>query len=204
MEPAKHIYHLDAAQLFTIFFVMMGPLRLLGPFAKLGIKMDSTARWKVSILSPLITLISLIAAGFIGSGMLNNWNVPNVTLMLAAGIIFFLTALKPLINPGHELDPNYEASTHPGDIALNLIMTSYGVATVIVLMSASQGAQRTQTIILALAAVMGLNILAMAFGHYLLKLVGVMPLKILGSALGSLQLALAIQIMLASFKSIHS
>ena len=78
------------------------------------------------------------------------------------------------------------------------IVTPYGIAILIIVMTAAQGdVSRQIGIIGVLLAIMLLNLLAMLFAHKIVKFIVVrITLQILGSVLGVPQVALGIQIIL--------
>ena len=78
-----------------------------------------------------------------------------------------------------------------------MVLTHYGLAALIVLLSLSHEAGRTGVIVATLVAVMLLNLLTMAFVRPLIRTVGPVLLAI-GCVLGLLQLALSVQLIVTA------
>jgi small neutral amino acid transporter SnatA (MarC family) len=83
-----------------------------------------------------------------------------------------------------------------------VVLTPYGIATVIVLLSRSMESERTAIIIGLVVAVMLLNLIAMLFARRILVGVTIIVLQILGSVLGIVQAGLAIQIILRGLREL--
>lgn len=202
---AESGYVLNLAQIFTLFFVMLGPERLLTRFTVMTKDISSSERWELSIKSVSFTIIALLVAALLGRQLLHEWHIEMETLSLTAGIIFFLTALIPFLTKKGEVDGEVDGEVAPQNltpskIAFNILMTPYGIAAIIVLVSMSHSNERTMEILLMLLGVMILDILAMGFGKNIVKFVGITPLMILGACLKVMVLALSLQIIIASLR----
>ena len=198
-------YLLTVGQIFTLFFVMIGPLRLIGPFTQATLPLKSFELKKLATSATLIATVSLIVSGVLGSKLLSNWHIEAPVMLLAGGIVFFLAALRPLIanSKPHKSMSEKNVSLKPQDVALELELTPYGMATIIVLMSVSTDSSRIITIFACLLTIMLLNALCMMFGRQILHFIGTLPMRILGAALGVLQLGLATEIIIKSINSLR-
>ena len=138
------------AEIFTIFFVTLGPLKVLGPFAQRTRGLDDGLVRMVALTAFVMGAIGIIAGGFVGRALLAKWNVSIGSMAVAAGIIFFIVALRQLLEQ-YELPhaPDAAASLPPSPVAAALrilfpiLLTPYGIATVIVLLAASSETTRT-------------------------------------------------------------
>jgi small neutral amino acid transporter SnatA (MarC family) len=188
------------AEVFTIFFVTLGPLKVLGPFAQRTRGMDDALVQKIALTAFVMGAMGIIAGGFVGRALLVKWNVSIGSMAVAAGIIFFIVALRQLLE---QYEPPHAASDTPllppSPIAAALrilfpiLLTPYGIATVIVLLAASSETTRTETIVALLVGVMILDLLAMLVARKILVGVTMLMLQILGGVLGVLQAALAVE-----------
>jgi multiple antibiotic resistance protein len=194
-------YKLGAQEVFILLFVMLGPIKLLGPFARATASLDEAALRAVALRTTAAGTLIAIAGGFVGRGVLGNWEVPILVLQLAAGLIFFVVAFQLVLQV-------YEPAGPPGapaggerpsamQLVFPLVLTPHGIAAVIVLLALSRGTERTSVIVGMLLVVMLLNLLAMRFVRPLLRVIA-MPLQAFGAVLGVLQVALALQIMLGA------
>ena len=71
-----------------------------------------------------------------------------------------------------------------------IVLTPYGIATVIALLAATKDTQRIEVIIALLVGVMVLNLLAMLFARRVMHGVTVVVLQLVGAVLAVLQVAL--------------
>lgn len=193
-------YTLSASQIFTLFFIMLGPLKFIGPFHHATEKISPRQLQTISIKIILFSTITLLAGGLIGRILLHSWKIPTPVLMLAGGIVFLIAALTLIMRP-HEPDLVLNDSSTPASakVTFSMVVTAYGMATLIVLLATSQDLQRTMLILSLLIAVMLLNFIFMIFIRNIVKFSAFVT-PILGAALGILQVALAILIILAALK----
>ena len=195
---------LGPPEIFTIFFITLGPLKMLGPFVQRTHGLDDALVRKIAVRAFLIATVSAIAGGFLGAVLRANWHVSIGAMVIAGGIVFLLVGLRQLLQqyePLHAPDPGAPAlPAAPTAAALTLlfpiVLTPFGIAAVIVLLSLSADAERTGTIVAAVIGVMVLNLLGMWFARKLLVGVTMVVLQILGAVLGILQAGLAVQIIL--------
>ena len=195
-------YLLGPAEIFTVFFVTLGPLKVLGPFVERTRGLDQDTTRQIALRAFVIGTIAAFAGGLLGSAMLGPWDVSIAAMALAGGIIFFLVALKQLLQgyepvPGtspEPLPPN--ATTAALRLAFPTVVTPYGIALVIVLLAASGGGARTATILGLLVLVMALNLLAMVYANRIMAGPAVLVLQVFGAVLAVLQVALAMQFIL--------
>src|SRR5207253_2910054 len=83
-------YILSAGQIFTLFFVMLGPLKMLSAFAKATQKMSSQELKKISYRAVGFATASLLIGGFLGRFLLLSWQIPVAILQLTSGAVFLL------------------------------------------------------------------------------------------------------------------
>lgn len=196
------------AEMFTFFFVMLGPLKVLGPFAQRTRGMDEATTRQVAWWTFVISTIAAVAGGLLGSSLLVKWQVSIPALILTAGIVFFLVALRQLLE---QYEPPH-AVTHDAlpaspiaaacRLVFPIVLTPYGIAAAIALLASSGEATRTTTILVLLFAVMILNLLAMMFAKRILVGFTVIVLQVLGAVLAVLQVALSVQVILNGLRSL--
>lgn len=188
-------YSLHAMDIFILFFVMLGPLKLLGPYLQATRPLDRPALNALSFKVMAIAVVSVFSGGFLGRVLLNNWHIPVPILILAAAIIFFLVALNIVLSQyqrastGSQSDP-----ANPAKLAFPLVVPPYGLAAVIVLLTLSADQTRTLLVLVMLALIMLLDLLAMLMVRQIMRGVGPLILQVLGVVLGVLQVGLALQI----------
>jgi multiple antibiotic resistance protein len=199
---ASHAYMMGSSEVFLFFFIMLGPLKLIGPYYAQTRALDAAAMrmmaWKVFALG----VIAVLTAGLLGGALLRKWQIAPPVMEFAGGLVFLLVALQMVLSQYDE--PQTQAQEFQPQL-LRLVfpvtVTPYGVATVIVLMALSADLQRSLSVLGIAVAVMVLNLLAMLFVRAIIKGTGVLSLQILGAVLGILQVALALQLMAQALRS---
>lgn len=196
-----HDYVIDPGKIFSIFFIMLGPLRFIDTYTILTKDVPGDQRRKLAVKTGLIAVLALLVAGLLGAKLISNWNVMPAALLLAVGLIFFVVAVSPIMH-GEVRHLGKLESLAPDELALHLVITPYGMAALIVLLSVAHDLQRVMIIIGCLFLVMMLNILFMAFNKPGKESQKSLFSKILSSVLGTMQFALAIQIIISSLNSL--
>ena len=190
------------AEIFTFLFVMLGPIRLLGPFAQRTRGIDPMTVRRIAWWAFVVASVLAVGSGFVGRTLLQNWQVSHGALQLAGGLVFLLVALQQLLE---RYEPALQTSPPPlpGDpfsaacrLVFPMLLTPYGIAAVIALLESSPDAAQTSVVIGLLMLVMILDLVAMLLAGRLLVGVTVILLQVVGSVLAVLQVALAIQFIL--------
>ena len=122
-------------------------------------------------------------------------------MLLAGGVIFALVGLSLVLEqyqPAHPVPPPLpgEPMAAAMRITFPTVVTPYGIAALIVVLSNSRDLGRTGAILALLLAVMVLNLLTMLYGRRIMGGVTVMVLQVIGAVLGVLQVAIAIDMIL--------
>jgi multiple antibiotic resistance protein len=191
---------LSAGEIFTLFFIMLGPLKLLGPFAQQTADLEPAAvrgiAWRVFGLS----LAGVLVGGWVGRLLAENWQVSGPPLMVAAGIIFFLVAIDLVMAPYQPPRAQPPLPAQPMAAALRLTfplaVTPYGIAALILLLSATEEVARRGVIWACLGVVMLFNLLAMLYARAIMRGLMLLFLQLAGAVIGVLQVALAVKIVL--------
>ncbi len=199
----------EPAQIFTFFFVTLGPLKLIGPFAFRTRAVDLARSRQIALWAFAVATIGVVGGGLLGRGLLASWRVSLPALQLSGGIVFFLVALRHLLE---QYEPPREAAEPPplpaaplaaaARLVFPILLTPYGVAAAIALLAASTSAERTTTIIGLLVGVMILNLVAMWFARQLLVGPVLVILQVLGSVLAVMQVALSVQFILTGLRAL--
>ncbi|MDM0104577.1 MarC family protein [Variovorax sp. J22R24] len=194
-------FSLGVGSVFTLMFVMLGPLKVIGPFAKLTHELDDIERRKIAMRTFVIALIAVIAGALVGRALLQSWSISPPALLLAGGAIFFVVGMRLVLEqyaPASTPPPHLPGSPMAAAmrIAFPTVVTPYGTASVIVLLAHTTSVERALTIFAIVVGVMVLNLLAMLFARRILGGATAIVLEILGAVLGVLQVALAVTIIL--------
>ena len=88
---------LPPVQIFTLLFLMLGPFKIIGPFAQLTKGADDRQAHRIAWLSIVFASAALLVAALLGSSILDSYRIPVPVMALAGGLILFLVALKNLL-----------------------------------------------------------------------------------------------------------
>ena len=188
-------------ELFTLLFIVLGPLKLLGPFLHKTRSMERAELRALALRATAIATAGILAGGFVGRALLANWNIDSAILLLSVGLIFFVVAFRLVMQPYEASRGAAPADASPAparvlEIAFPLVAPPYGVGAVILLLAVSESHERTALVCGMVLAILLLDLLAMVFVRSLMKPFGLALLQVLVAVLGVLQVALAARILL--------
>ena len=84
---------------FIIFFVTLGPLNALGPFAQATRGADPASRRTVAWRATAIATAIVIGVAFVGAYILGQLRVSVATVLVAGSIILFCQSLQMIMKP---------------------------------------------------------------------------------------------------------
>jgi multiple antibiotic resistance protein len=197
----------QTSQIFTFLFLMLGPFKILAPFAKITRGADQKLTRQIAFRAIVFSSVALLLAAVIGENMLNKFGIPLPILSLAGGLILFLVALlniiqqfaPPATNEGPVAPPTLNMAINP--LAFPTIVTPYGIAAVIVFLSISPDLNSKLTVGAIILGIMIINLIFMLIYRYIFKVLAV-ALPILGAILGVVQVALGLMIMYNSLRKL--
>lgn len=197
----------DLSQVFVLFFVMLGPIKIIAPFAAMTKEVEEGSSRRLAVRAFAIASATTLLAAAIGRAILENWHVSLGALLIAGGVILFLVALRQVLQqyaPAVEAEAPRQPEPALAAMAIRLafptIVTPYGIAAVIILLSVSPDAGYAIGVAAALIGVMVLNLLAMLYARKILKVIGIMPLQIVGTVLSVMQVALGVQMIIGGLR----
>jgi multiple antibiotic resistance protein len=198
--PAGMAQELPPMQIFTLLFLMLGPFKIIGPFAQLTKSADNRLAHRIAWVSIIFSSAALLVAALLGGSILESYRIPVPVMALSGGLILLLVALKnlleqfeaqPAAGPPDAAPPDLKVALMP--LAFPTIVTPYGIAALVVLMAVSQGTQARLLVGGIVVAIMLANLVIMMLARKILPVMGVV-LPILGAVLGVVQVALGLQI----------
>ncbi|MFC3814385.1 MarC family protein [Lysobacter sp. GCM10012299] len=200
--PHEAVYILTTANVMLLFFIMLGPVKILAPFYRATATMEPKAVRRMAIKVALISAATLLVAGLLGSAMMQKWRITVPVMELTGGIVFLLVALKQVLEQyGDPPPPPTDASeSRLMHLVFPVVVTPYGIAALIALMALSTDASRSTTLLVGVMAVMAINLVAMMFVRQVMRGVGPLLLQIFGAVLAVQQVALALQLVVAALK----
>ena len=189
---------LGLGAIFILFFVTLGPFKLLGPFAQQTQQLSAAALRAISVRVFLVGLAAVVFGGYLGTVLAAKWNVSIAALELAAGLILLLVAGRLVMAPYEPPQPVHPLPASPMAATLRLtfplVVTPYGIAGLIAVLDLEPAGSKALGVYAILVIVMLSNLLAMLFVREILRGPMLLILQVLGAVLGVLQFALAIQI----------
>ena len=199
-------YTLGVSEIFTLFFIMLGPVKIIGPFFAATRSMPGPDLRSLAIRVTMISAISVVLGGWLGAMLMMKWRISLPVMQIAAGVVFLLAALSALF--GQYRPPSAADAEPAGANAMRLVfpvtVTPYGIAAVILLCASSHDAARMWTIMALALGVIMLDLLAMLAAGWFMRRVGPVPLQILGAVLGVLQVALALAILVSGIQKVSA
>ncbi|HUO88756.1 MAG TPA: MarC family protein [Rhizomicrobium sp.] len=199
------------AEIFTLLFVTLGPLKILGPFMQCTREVTAPTLRRIALWAFTIATMSIVVGALLGTALMENWHVSLPALTLSAGIIFFLVALRQLMAQYQPPEPLVTSETLPqapvvaaSRLVFPIVLTPYGVAVVIALLARSDSSERTGTILAILLGIMVIDLAAMWFVRRILT--GFIPLvlQVVGAVLAVLQVALSVEFILLGLRALHA
>jgi multiple antibiotic resistance protein len=200
-------------EVFTLLFVTIGPMKVIGPFAAMTRGRDRAFKRQLAWKGIVIAAISALAAATVGVNVLRKWGVSFEALLLTAGIVLFLVALRavmeqysPETHHAATGEPNAPAPTVAAlafsPLAFPTLVTPYGIAILIMLVTPLPSSDPGVPRVLAIAAaVLALDLLAMLFADRILASpFAAAGLRILGATLSVLQIALGVQAIVGALR----
>jgi multiple antibiotic resistance protein len=189
---------LPVGQLAPLVFMMMGPIGAMATFAAVSAGADTNLRRRMAVRATVVAGAAIGIAVLLGASVLVAWGASPGALIVAAGLLLGLAALRNLMGAGGgghasagQDKPSIEAAMSP--IAIPTIASPYGIGVLIIFATFFPAWSDRLTILAITLAILGINFVAMFFAHRIMPVIGQAPLMVLGAVFGVLQLALGLQ-----------
>jgi multiple antibiotic resistance protein len=198
---------ISAGEMLAFFFLLLGPIKILGPFVKLTRGAEPRFGRQLAVRGILLAAGALGAAAIVGERFLDNFRIGVPVLAITGGLILFLAALDTVMQqfrgPGGPdvEDTPVSLSLAVSPLAFPTIVTPSGIAAVIIFVTLSPDLAGKLTIGLLLLVILILDLIAMWYARAILKWLA-LPLYILGVVLGVIQVALGLNIILVNLSRI--
>jgi multiple antibiotic resistance protein len=194
--------------IFTIFFMLLGPVKLIPSFA--GLTLGADKRFKRDVAIRGIVIASALCAFVVlaGGTLLGKYRISLDAVRISGGLVLLIAALKVIFqkakppSPGSGTPTAMQLAASP--LAVPMIVPHAGVAAILICTGFSPEHPGIMPSIAAcLAIMMVLDFLVMYFIDWVMKTPGLtIVLAVLGSVLVFVQAALAINMMLVALKSL--
>jgi multiple antibiotic resistance protein len=192
--------------IFTIFLMLLGPLKLIPAYA--GLMRDADVRFKrdVAIRGALIASALCAFVALAGGTLLGKYRISIDAVRIAGGLVLVIAALQAIFEKAKSSRPcsATPAALHlaASPVAIPAVVPPAGIAAILIyMMSAPQYPGMTQAVAICLTIMMVLDFLVMYFIDLVMKTPGLaIVLTVLGSVLVFVQACLAIQMFLTALK----
>jgi multiple antibiotic resistance protein len=87
----------DLGEAFTFFFLMLGPINVLGPFVKMTEGAEDRFRKQLAIRATIFSRLALAAAALVGERSLRGYGVSLNMLMLTGGLVLSVVAFQTIL-----------------------------------------------------------------------------------------------------------
>lgn len=207
----------DYAYVFAIFFVTLGPLKTIPVFHALTYDSSRAYSVHLAIRAFVMSFALVLFIAFSASENLSKWHVGIDALMIAGGMILFVTALRSITDlelvslPEPSTSPRPDGARPPwtgkptlSPLVIPTIVTPAAVVAIIFFIARSAGDQAFRHAVLAtIGGIMLLNLLGMLAARAVMRRIGVPILQVIGWVFSVLQAGLAIQAMLEALRRLQ-
>jgi MarC family membrane protein len=197
---------------FVTLFVIIDPIGIAPIFAALTEGSDDKFKRNMALKGSLVAGIVLIVFAFAGKPFLGALGISIDALRVAGGLMLFLIALEMVFEKRTErkqhtaerLDEQFEdISVFP--VAIPLLAGPGAIATVMLLMSGSEGDISAQGVVIAaLVSVLAINLTVFLFAGKMMGSLGADVNAVLTRVLGIILAALAAQFVMDGLKATFS
>jgi multiple antibiotic resistance protein len=205
------VFELSYADIAILFFLTLGPLKAILPFARVTRGTEPAFRRTMAWRSTAIATAIVLGVALLGLFILPNWHVSPPAIAITCGIILFYQALRIIMQTPAVPGPvDRETSPSPLSpaiavfpLAIPAIVTAPGIAAIAAIIVINRHDLVHEAIVVALLlAVMVLNLITLWNTETILKrgLAGVLP--VVGWVLAVLQASLAVQMVIASLRAL--
>jgi len=189
----------------TISFMLLGPVKLIPTFAQVTRGRDGKFQGALALRTVLITAVIVALVAVVGESIVQKYHISIDGVRIAGGLVLLLAALNTIFGKAVPVAGGENASLIQlaiSPLATPIIVPPAGVAAILIFtMLEPEYPGMKLAVGLALAIILMLNFLVMFFNSWILKIPGLMPaLQLLGAVLVFMQVALAIETILAALR----
>jgi multiple antibiotic resistance protein len=194
---------------FAILFLLLGPIRLIVPYATLVEGFDAASKRKVALVAGASATGICIFVALVGEGLLAKYHIAFDSIRVAGGLLLTVSALKNIVFPQGSPSPSVERRSvfETGlTIATPVIVSPIGIAAILVFsMAASDAVAARETVIFPLLGLMGANLVVMLLIDFIMKIPGLKSvLYLIAAVLSLVQVALGVDVMMEGLGVIGS
>ncbi len=159
---------------------------------------------RIALVALLTSLATLTLAVFVGATAMAKAGTSPSSLIIAAGLILTLTALRNFFGAATHIARDQEkpvtAALGFSPIAIPGIVAPVGVAVLIIFASYFPSTADKLAIMGVVVAIMLLNFVAMLGAQWFMARIGAAPLLVLGAVFGVLQAAMGVEMLVSGIR----
>jgi multiple antibiotic resistance protein len=219
---------MDLATASVLFFVTLGPVKILPGFFLLTRDADQRTIWLLALKGTIVATGIVLFTALIASGILAKWHVSIDSVAISGSIVLLIASIKALtvFNPvdipaaGIAGADNGEAGeaharaplTHMrwlgrpvlAPLAIPMVITPVGVAVILFFAGQAVGDDAAKLqLVEMLLAIMAMNFVAMILAGPIMRAIGVPIMQIVGWVVSAVQAGLAVEIFIAALRRLH-
>ena len=194
---------------FTISFMLLGPLKLIPGFLKLTREAERPFKRELAIKGSLIASATVAFAAIVGTQAAARFGISLDGVRLAGGLVLLVSALNILFprpeQPAMQTAKPAALQLAVSPLAMPMIVPPAGIAAILIfVMLAPNNPGMEFAIAIVLAAVMLLDFLVMFFIDHVARLPGLsLLLQVVGAVLVFIQVALAVGTLMMGFRGLR-
>jgi multiple antibiotic resistance protein len=187
--------------IFTIFFMLLGPIKIIPVFAGLTREADQPFKRALAIRATLIATGLVLFVTIAGGTMLDKYQISLNALRIGGGLVLLVAGLNAIFRKPLSANPRPGAALlqiAAAPLVIPAIVPPSGIASILIfIMLAPDYAGMWLAIGIALVIVMVLDFMVMYFIDVVLKTPGLMlVLQVVGATLVFIQVCIGVEIIL--------
>jgi multiple antibiotic resistance protein len=193
--------------IFTVFFMLLGPIKIIPAFAGLTRGADSQFKRDVAIRAIVIASVLCAFVALAGDTMLGKFHISIPGLRISGGLVLLIAALELIFKKSTPSSPNSGKPTAMqlavSPVAAPIIVPPAGVAAILItVMLAPLIPGAFYALVICLAIMMVLDFLVMYFIDWVMKPSLMLVLAVFGAVLIFVQVCLAIETILNGLRDL--
>ncbi len=185
---------------FVTLFIVIDPILVTPIFASLTKSDPQRERLRIAFMAAIYSIGILLLFGFAGNAMLHHLGVSFAAFRAAMGIILFIMGFRMFFDPDSETQaktPGPQASARDNiaffPLAIPMLAGPGAIATIMLLMGPGKSVTDKGAAIAAMALVLAIGVLMMAFASRIGDALGRTGMNAITRILGMLLMALSTQ-----------
>jgi multiple antibiotic resistance protein len=187
--------------IFTIFFMLLGPIKIIPAFSRLTRDADLSFKRGLAIRGTAFAILLVAFVALVGGPLLDRYHISLNALRIGGGLVLIVAAMNAIFRRVQPMVAAPGASPMQiaaSPLAVPVIVPPAGIAALLIFdVLAAEAPEMWPAIVLALVVVMTLDFLVMFFIDGVLRTPGLMlVLVVVGAAMLFMQVCIGVEIIL--------